>query len=92
MGAHVKGFNTNSLGICLIGKSGEFIDNQLNTSLELIYQLENPFRDIKLYQHGKLDKAKPFCAGLDMTRFKENYQLFKELKKLKGINEQLKYV
>lgn len=90
MGAHVKGFNTNSLGICLIGKSGKFTDNQLNTSLVLIYQLENQFRDIELYQHGELDKAKPFCAGLDMTRFKENYQLFKELKKLKGINEQLK--
>ncbi len=90
MGAHVKGFNTNSLGICLIGKSGKFTDNQLNAALELIYDLENQFRDIELYQHGELDKAKPFCAGLDMTRFKENYQLFKELKKLKGINEQLK--
>jgi len=29
-------------------------------------------------------------ARLDMDRFKENYQIFKELKKLKGINEQLK--
>jgi len=90
MGAHVKGFNTNSLGICLIGISGKFTDNQLNASLELIYELENQFRAIQLFQHGELDKAKPFCAGLDMVRFKENYQLFKELKRLKGVNERLK--
>jgi hypothetical protein len=55
----------------------------LNASLELIYELENQFRDIQLYQQGVLDKSKPLCAGLDMA-------LFKELKKLKGINEQLR--
>ncbi|NBC83934.1 MAG: hypothetical protein GVY19_11235 [Bacteroidetes bacterium] len=36
MGGHVKGFNTNSLGICLIGKFGKFTENQLNAALELI--------------------------------------------------------
>ena len=79
MGAHVKGFNTNSVGICLIGKSGKFTNNQLNTALKLISELENQFADIEIYQHSELDKAKPFCAGLDMIRFKNNFKLFKEV-------------
>lgn len=78
MGAHVKGFNINSLGICLIGKSGKFTENQLNSALELISELEGQFHEIEIYQHGELDKAKPFCAGLDMARFKENYRLYRE--------------
>ena len=77
MGAHVKGNNVNSLGICLIGKSGKFTEKQLNSALELIYKLEKQFKDIELYQHGELDKGKPFCAGLDMDQFKENYRIFR---------------
>ncbi|MCK5168417.1 MAG: N-acetylmuramoyl-L-alanine amidase [Bacteroidales bacterium] len=79
MGAHVKGFNTNSIGICLIGKSGKFTNNQLNAALKLISELENQFVNIEIHQHSELDKTKPFCAGLDMIRFKQNYQLFKNL-------------
>ena len=90
MGAHVKGHNVNSVGICLIGKYGQFTDNQLNAALELVSELESQFVDIEIYQHGELDKAKPFCAGLNMARFKENFRLFKEIKKLKGINRKLK--
>lgn len=78
MGAHVKGFNTNSIGICFIGKSGKFTNNQLNAALKLIDELENQFSDIEIYQHSELDKAKPFCAGLDMTRFKNNFKLYKQ--------------
>jgi len=78
MGAHVKGFNTNSVGICLIGKSGKFTNNQLNAALKLISELETQFPDIEIYQHSDLDKAKPFCAGIDMNRFKKNYQLYKK--------------
>jgi hypothetical protein len=90
MGAHVLGNNTNSVGICLIGKSGKFTDKQLDASLGLLYDLENQYMDVELFQHGELDKRKPFCAGLDVIRYKENYQLFKEIRKLNGINEQLR--
>jgi len=78
MGAHVTGHNTNSLGICLIGRSGKFTDNQLNTALELISELEDQFHEIEIFQHSELDKAKPFCAGLDMVKFKQNYKLYRE--------------
>ncbi len=78
MGAHVKGHNFNSLGICLIGKSGNFTNNQLQAAFTLVYYLEKQFKQIELFQHSDLDKGKPFCAGLNMELLKEQYQVFKQ--------------
>jgi hypothetical protein len=77
IGAHVLGYNTNSVGICLIGKSGAFTDRQLNKLLELIYLLEKQFGSIELFQHSDLDKKKPYCAGLDMEKLKQDYKIYK---------------
>lgn len=80
MGAHVKGYNSGTVGICLIGKSGNFTDSQLNTALAIGYALEKQFANVEFVQHSDLDKAKPYCAGLDMERFKQNYALYKKAK------------
>ncbi|MDY6935738.1 MAG: N-acetylmuramoyl-L-alanine amidase [Spirochaetota bacterium] len=77
-GAHVRGFNRNSVGICLIGKSGEFTDEQLNSALEITLSMEKQFIIINLLQHSDLDMSKPYCAGLDMDQFKINYEIYKE--------------
>jgi N-acetylmuramoyl-L-alanine amidase len=77
IGAHVLGHNTNSVGICLIGKSGTFTDKQLNKALKVVYNLEKQFGPVELFQHSDLDKKKPFCAGLDMEKLKRNYQIYK---------------
>lgn len=79
IGAHVKGENVNSVGVCLIGKSGEFTDEQLNAALKAVYMLEQQFGEIALYQHSELDKGKPYCAGLNMDKFRNNYQIYKDL-------------
>ncbi len=73
MGAHVRGFNRQSIGICLIGKSGQFTNEQLNTSLRLVRRLEKQYHEIEVCQHSDLDKRKPFCAGLDMKVWRRNY-------------------
>ena len=78
MGAHVRGFNKGSVGVCLIGKSGKFSDNQLNAALAVAYTLEKQFVDVKFFQHSDLDPAKPYCAGLDMGRFRQNYAIYKQ--------------
>jgi hypothetical protein len=78
MGAHVKGYNARSVGVCLIGKSGQFTQDQLNTSLTLVYDLENQFGSIEVLQHSDLDQNKAFCAGLDMSIWHRNYNTFKE--------------
>lgn len=79
MGAHVKGHNTNSVGICLIGKSGQFTNEQLNAALSCVYQLEDQFTDIEIFQHSHFDAQKPDCAGLNMAKFQHNYQIYRQL-------------
>ncbi|MGQ1785092.1 MULTISPECIES: N-acetylmuramoyl-L-alanine amidase [unclassified Saccharicrinis] len=79
VGAHVKGYNSNSVGICLIGKSGQFTEAQMNTSLRLIYDLELQFHDIDILQHSNLDQNKPHCAGLDLTLWRNNYEKYKSI-------------
>lgn len=80
IGAHVRGYNHNSIGICLIGNSGQFTHEQLNEALELIHKLEETYPAINIMQHSDLDPDnKPKCAGLDMKLFKQNYQLYKTL-------------
>ena len=66
------------MGICLIGKSGVFTQDQLNKSLQLVYELEKQFEEIEIYQHSELDQNKPHCAGLDLEAWKKNYEIYKE--------------
>ncbi len=79
IGAHVKGFNRHSIGICLIGKSGQFTHEQLNASLRLVHKLESQYQEIEIFQHSDLDKRKLFCAGLNMSRWGENYRYYKSV-------------
>lgn len=78
IGAHVKGYNTKSVGVCLIGNTGQFTQDQLNASLRLVSELEDQFSDIELFQHSDLDSKKPFCAGLDMELWRRNYEKYKQ--------------
>ncbi len=79
VGAHVRGHNYKSVGICLIGNTGNFSEEQLNSSLHLVNKLERQFQNIQILQHSDLDENKSFCAGLDMEKWKQNYELYKEL-------------
>lgn len=62
-GAHAFGYN-NSVGICLIGLSGTFTDNQLRALSHLVKRLRAQFGEIEVIQHSDVDKKKPHCAGL----------------------------
>ena len=70
-GAHVKGFN-NNIGICLIGNSGEFTSQQIETCHNIIKTLKQKYNIGKVKQHSDYDSNKSFCAGFDkemMERF-----------------------
>lgn len=57
-GAHVKGHNTGSIGICLIGRD-QFTWKQFKTLFdELIPQLEAKYGEIELRGHFELDSSK----------------------------------
>ena len=63
-GAHAFGYN-NSVGICLIGLSGQFTDAQIRALSHLIHRLRAQFKnEIEVYQHSDFDPKKPKCAGL----------------------------
>ena len=69
--AHTKGMNMQSIGICLIGKSNSFTQNQLNSLFSLLKDLKNQFGDIKISQHSDWEPKKPYCAGLDQSYITE---------------------
>lgn len=56
-GAHVKGHNDESIGICLIGDN-EFSDAQMTTLKQLLYALKFRFQDANICGHYELDSKK----------------------------------
>ena len=79
-GAHVSYHNENTIGICLIGKSGKFSERQIDSLFSLIYTLEKELSKkkikIELHQHSEYDPKKKFCAGLDMKDLINKYKLY----------------
>lgn len=61
-GAHARGYN-NSVGICLIGKSGAFTEAQKLTLYNILLKLKKQYGNIKILQHSDIDPLKPYCAG-----------------------------
>lgn len=71
MGAHVKGHNRFSLGVCLIGKNGLFTVPQMRASTQLVKELCNKYL-ISYYDimgHYQVDDSKT-CPGFDIEEFR----------------------
>lgn len=64
IGAHAFGYNR-AVGICLIGKSGEFTKAQIGSLQFLVRKLREQFGEIKVLQHSDVEPKKPFCAGFN---------------------------
>lgn len=63
-GAHARGYN-NTVGIVLIGESGEFTQRQMTKLYDVLFMLKEQFGEIQVRQHSDIDpEEKPFCAGL----------------------------
>lgn len=62
-GAHAFGYN-NAVGICLIGLSGTFTENQIRCLGFIVRKLREQFKEIKVMQHSDVEPKKPHCAGL----------------------------
>lgn len=77
IGAHVKGYNKNTVGVCFIGRSGHFSDEQLESAYYVIAMLKKQFgQDTKVKQHSDYDPIrKASCAGLS----KEQMDDFNEI-------------
>lgn len=73
VGAHVKGHNLNSIGICLHGRN-EFTNNQYRAAAALIRTLQKQFDLDKgfIYGHNQFNKAKT-CPNFNVDRFIKSY-------------------
>lgn len=63
-GAHAVSQNDKSVGVCLIGKSGQFTLLQIERLKLLLKQLKIQFGTIEIFQHSDFEPKKPYCAGL----------------------------
>lgn len=59
-GAHVRGFNRNSIGICLVGGKGgfNFTAHQIDSLRSLIHRLRTQFPGAAVLGHRDLDAGK----------------------------------
>lgn len=62
-GAHVRGHNENSIGICLIGDD-EFTDEQMGALVEVYEKLSTDFPEARWLNHRDLDPSKT-CPNFD---------------------------
>lgn len=62
-GAHVKGHNTNSLGICLIGED-DFTGEQIQSLKQLHTELSQKYPEAQWFNHYDLDSSKT-CPNFD---------------------------
>jgi len=71
-GAHVKGYNQNSIGICLIGKR-QFTQRQLLSLAKLLEKLKTDYPAVRLVGHYELIKpgdTPKTCPNIDMEWFR----------------------
>jgi hypothetical protein len=72
IGAHCLGFNSNSLGICLVHLT-KFYTEQIDSLFALCNFIGQKFNIpvSRFFGHYEKDKNKPDCPGFDMDLFRE---------------------
>lgn len=77
-GAHCKGQNDDSIGICLINKGNDYSINQYKSLVRLICNISFRYDFPPIYQHSHYNEQKSECAGLKqefILKWRENYEL-----------------
>lgn len=81
-GAHVRGFNHRSLGICMIGGStggkrpkpeDNFEETQFNALAKLLGYLSRKYPDAEIKGHGEMPRVAKACPSFDVELFKDEY-------------------
>jgi len=63
-GAHARGYNNTSIGICLIG-TDQFTEQQWLALKQQVQALQNTFPDINIIGHNQINTHKT-CPGFDV--------------------------
>ncbi|HQO23236.1 MAG TPA: N-acetylmuramoyl-L-alanine amidase [Spirochaetota bacterium] len=78
IGAHCEGDNSDSIGICLIGKK-QFEEIQFENLLELIFRLRERFGNIAIKGHYEMKsgiKQGKTCPNIDMDWYRTKWSLW----------------
>lgn len=67
-GAHVKGYNSTSLGICLVG-TDEFSDKQMISLFRMLIVLSSIYPEAKIRGHRDYPGVKKTCPGFDVVEW-----------------------
>ncbi len=89
-GAQVKGFNSKSMGICCIAKTGDKITSKQMEKLRLRVAYNLKKFDLPAHAvrgHSELDPKKPYCPGINLDLFRKAVQnlIDKENKKEEAV-------
>ena len=68
IGAHVYGFNEQSLGVCLIGKNN-FNSKQLNALFDLLCVWKKKYRLAEVLGHTNFPNTKKTCPNFDVKKW-----------------------
>ena len=72
VGAHVKGFNNISLGICLIGKKN-FSHNQFYSLKKILEKWKIKYKNAEVVGHNNFDYTDKTCPNFDVKNwYKKN--------------------
>ena len=81
-GAHAQGFNTDSIGICLVGgksatqeSEANFTDSQMTTLRSLISTLRATLRGVSVMGHRDLPGVTKACPCFDVMRWWETGEM-----------------
>lgn len=89
VGAHVYGYNKDSIGMCLVGKSGEFTHRQYRVAKAMILSLLHKF-DLfinDIVGHCELDDKKLSDPGFKMDTFRNYVNDIVALEKLLTVSQ-----
>lgn len=65
-GSHAKGYNTGSIGICMIG-TDSFSDTQWYSLKRLVAQMITKYQDAKVIGHNEISSKE--CPGFDVQEW-----------------------
>ena len=74
IGAHVYGFNKESLGVCIIGKN-DFNQNQFNSLLSILKSWKKKYPNAEILGHRDFPNTSKTCPNFNVVNWLEKRKL-----------------
>ena len=68
IGAHARGYNDKSLGICLIGKKN-FTDSQFIALEKILRKWKVKYKNAKIISHSEISDSNKTCPNFDVKKW-----------------------